>query len=790
MRLNPFAFPSETDFRFAQLVVATLGASIVVFTMAYNSVPGIWEWKQAEYQRCYTAVQAAYPGDTATDIIDRVAAHGACTAPTDRVQTTTVGGAVLLLAALIATLYWLLPRWKRWRADLVPLREEDDPELLAALRALSHEAGLREAPEFVWNPLNLAINGLAFGRRGRYYLALSGGLAVQYRIDPPAFRAVLLHELAHLHNGDVDKTYLALASGVAYVVAVIVPYVLTMIGKSWAWVFQLSWRALAITALVYVTLCALLRARELYADARASLLDGPHGALRRVLAAQPSRPHLAGGPRAWLTHVWALFSVHPDADRRVRALGDTTPLFQFGFWAALGTGIAASLSFQDVSGLVASVTLMSAAFLRPLGAALIFAPLAVGVVGLGVWRAAFAALARGELPRGAGRLGVAVGLGLLMGRHLSFTSFAVARSEAALPLPERAAALTGTPLLVFELMWGAVLLLGLYLFLQWIAAGATVWLEVAERARSPRRAYRVGLALAGVLLTGWLAVMFYVDALQFAASNDATLRPFIPALEDLGLPITAIANALASAGLAVADTTVLFVILTIFAGALVLVSPFTLGALVSVWGYPLAAWFWLRNRPQAGDAPSAAGARWALLDPNTDPPHWPRQDSLRPGQAALIGAIFGVLAAGFTAIVNPLLLYGPLGSGATGLFTLWALAGQPVVSIAAQLAAAAVAAARISRLSTLHALLAAFVAGLITTGGVLWFNLAAWGDTNAGFAWTLTWVAVGWALNGGGLLSLGVGFVVAALARRRRAPLPLQLRQVPSEAVASLSGAG
>jgi hypothetical protein len=51
--------------------------------------------------------------------------------------------------------------------------------------------------------------------------------------------------------------------------------------------------------------------------------------------------------------------------------------------------------------------------------ALLVAPLAVSVVGLGAWRGAFVALARGEAPRGAGRFGLGLGLGIVGGAALS-----------------------------------------------------------------------------------------------------------------------------------------------------------------------------------------------------------------------------------------------------------------------------------------------------------------------------------------------------------------------------------
>ena len=51
----------------------------------------------------------------------------------------------------------------------------------------------------------------------------------QFYTDQPAFRAVLLHELAHLRNGDVDKTYLTLAIWRAFVAGALIPFALSSI---------------------------------------------------------------------------------------------------------------------------------------------------------------------------------------------------------------------------------------------------------------------------------------------------------------------------------------------------------------------------------------------------------------------------------------------------------------------------------------------------------------------------------------------------------------------------------
>src|SRR5439155_7766392 len=126
--------------------------------------------------------------------------------------------------------------------------------------------------------------GLAFGRLGRYYVALTGGLVTQFYTDRPAFRARLLHELAHLKNADVDKTYFSVAILPAFLVTAFLPFaVVAVLGPVLELSFSTTLSVAVLSVLVILIRNSVIRAREYYADVRASVWDGPHGALDRVL---------------------------------------------------------------------------------------------------------------------------------------------------------------------------------------------------------------------------------------------------------------------------------------------------------------------------------------------------------------------------------------------------------------------------------------------------------------------------------------------------------------------------
>ncbi len=729
-RLNPFAFPSDTDFRFALLIVSVIGVSLLIYSMLYNRIPGLWERHCTNEKRCQEAAAAAHPGDSPDDLFARGDVFYQCMAPADRIRAAWMLGGVALLLVVASLIYWLLPAWKIRRAKLVPLSAEDAPEVVACLADLCRETGLSQSPVFVWNPLNPVSSGLAFGHLGRYYVALTGGLVTQFYTDRPAFRAVMLHELAHLRNGDVDKTYFTVAIWRAFVAAALVPFVVSwplavsLTDKPWGDILNEGWRLLALAALVYLTRNAVLRVRETYADVRASVWDGPTGALRRVLE---SLPHPKGG--RWRS----VLRVHPDPGERRRTLDDTDRLFQMGFWDAFGTGIAATIAFQNVDFLLHLLIPTSQAFWGPLGSALVFAPLAVGVVGLGVWRGTFAALARGKSPRGSGQLGLGLGLGAILGQALSFTAFYFSRSGLAL---------TGLALLVFDVLWNGLLLVSLFLFFRWIAVGASIWLEVAAAVRSPRPAYRLGMVIAGGLLAVWLAVLYYI----YNARVGSSIPFFIESTQEIfGVDLSGPKG---------------MVLYALAPFATVVLNPLNFVAFVSLWTYPLAAWFW------RGRVASASGSSWAFLDPSSQPLVLPRQAPLRPGLALTVGLIGGMVFCILSLIIS-------LGLNFAGseIFVAWMLFGQAALAALLQAGVAAVVAGWVERLGGLHGLFAAFVAGCVMAGGVLaiYWLMAGTEVFLASFAAASDiWFKVTIVINGGTLLALPTAWGVSALAGRVR----------------------
>ena len=166
-RLNPFAFPSDTAFRFGLLVVAVLGANLYV-----------WQWiatvsrsadEHIEGARACLAVSRPQTADLQA-FNAGTEAFSTCVSHLYRYQVGWMlgGTAALLIAA--AAIMLAQPLWIMRRRRLQRLTQEDAPAVVHEVGELALEQGL-DAPRLFWNPIDASPGGLAFGHPGRYSVA-------------------------------------------------------------------------------------------------------------------------------------------------------------------------------------------------------------------------------------------------------------------------------------------------------------------------------------------------------------------------------------------------------------------------------------------------------------------------------------------------------------------------------------------------------------------------------------------------------------------------------------------
>lgn len=664
-RLNPFIFPSDTDFRFALLIIVVLAVSILyIDILIANDIPVM----QQRWMDGLTACGNQVYGENFDQLLNQVADSGiinyetdgdralwdqysACALPFNIEKALLVLGGITLLIGIATLLYWFYPTWKIRRGHLIPLSAEDAPEVVEFLTKLCQEVELKQPPIFLWNPLNSTSSGLAFGRLGKYYVALSGGLVTQFYTTPSAFRAILLHELSHLKNADVDKTYFATAIWHAFLLIIILPYGIMHFSSLMG---TLLGDFIMLIALVYLIRNSVLRSRELYADARAQIWD-KQNSLEEVLTALPHQQ----------SSMWQSLKVHPSPVERRRILANSKELFQSNFWVAVALGIA----FAIMNG---KLQLLLGQFGLPLPtrsaiASMFFAFLVVGVLGLGVWRAVFARSILVNISIGKGRLAFGVTLGFLINKFLEQAK---------------------SPWIIFLILfWSGILFLTLYALFYWITSTAETWLEVAALSSSPRRIYLVNLAFATIISS--VAFTWLLTNLWFIETSAPT--DLLNTASILFLMFVALSSGTSN--------------------------PFVWVALTSLWVVPMTTWFWRKQ------AMPISTASWAYLEgPQSEELHPQSSDSTwRPGFAAKTGMLLGILYCGIHLLLRVLVKISGLGDviNKNDSYTLAYFYVLVVLAVLMQIGAAVIVSGKVKRLGWAHGLFAAFTGGVVMTVGIL-----------------------------------------------------------------------
>lgn len=345
-RPTPVRAPAGTTVRFALLVTLAVAAAASIFALVMP--PGMRKTARA-FDQCQVNA-GIYPGRAGpinvwqgTEQQAGLGRYGQCLAELipERKWWTLAG--ILALLATAALLYYVQPYWRIGRSRLVPLHPVDAADVLAALHGMAARAGLRRPPTFLVDPANPRVGGLAFGRGREPYVRLDAGLLTTFRTDPVAFRAIVLHELAHLHNRDVPITYLTVAVWRAFLLVALLPWVLSLavpggLGGDTGFLLESAGRIAILVVIVYATRNAVLRSRERHADARVSQWLGSTDP-RECL------PALPGTSRGrWVS----LLRTHPDPGSRAAVLADRSALLRPGFWESFATGLALQLGWIQV----------------------------------------------------------------------------------------------------------------------------------------------------------------------------------------------------------------------------------------------------------------------------------------------------------------------------------------------------------------------------------------------------------------------------------------------------------
>ncbi|MBE1487661.1 M48 family metalloprotease [Plantactinospora soyae] len=392
-RLVGASLRASTDIRFVMLVAAVLASSVVAFGAVYIASPAAERVNRVQ-GLCLAGMLEAVAPMPVEDATGRATAlMRDCVRPFFHEQAIWVVTGILVEMVVAGLLYLLHPWWLARRRRMRRLAGDEHTDMLDELDELARQAGLRRPPRWLVAPYSMAHGGQAFGLPGDRRVCLDVGLLVRYDLDRAGFRAVVRHELAHLRNRDVDRTYLSIATWWSFVAVAVAPFVVLSLNPD-LWrrraasgsagsPADLAYPLVALAALtvvVYLARNAILRAREVHADTTAAAWDIPDGALSRVIGGLPWPPSRSRWVR-W-TPRWdrltSRFGSHPSPAQRAAAIVDPRRLLHTGIGETASYGIILGLTLYNVSIFVGNLL---EAYLM---VGLVLLALAIGVLLLGL----------------------------------------------------------------------------------------------------------------------------------------------------------------------------------------------------------------------------------------------------------------------------------------------------------------------------------------------------------------------------------------------------------------------
>ncbi len=433
--LNPFAFPAETEGRFRMLMVAALVLAWSLPSYMVD-VPNPYTWRaQAqippEFQEMLDQITDGGSGQVQERLRRSVLSERGqrflrsrsmvVLAELTGRQLMRLGLSLCLVGVvLVATVvvYRAYPAYVRRRDHARLLVPEEAPTVLGDLRRAAGQAGLSGDELSVHCSDKGSLAGLALGPRRAVTLLLYGPPAFWERAwkGAPQLRAILLHELGHVANGDLRNHEASRALWVALAGVVLVASVASLLAGG----EPVLGPPVALTlGVVWWLWAELVRIREFYADWRAASWGAREALVQRLRLAESHAPWwrrsrwwqalerrwpkclslpatwrqiltrrwpsalAERGPWRWLAGGWRY---HPTNAERRAVLGDPGRLFRMGSALPLLTGILLMLVFGHmaplVTDLILSVGWLTGLLVYSVGAVSLLLPAALMVLGM------------------------------------------------------------------------------------------------------------------------------------------------------------------------------------------------------------------------------------------------------------------------------------------------------------------------------------------------------------------------------------------------------------------------
>lgn len=339
--VSPFVFPSETNARFLLLTVAIAG---ITLNLADGVIGGVLLTQEALPSFIVALGVTTGVFVRARHLARRDAQKRIKVRQWQTFPPTTGGSKGHSLQAMNQYLYRLL---------------EQLPEINAI------------HPQFVWDEVTEGCDrptGIAFGYGQHKYVCLRKGLhdAFLKIRQSSLFNAILLHELGHLDNQDVDKTILSLTLGQTFFPTALVLLGLLNLYVVWhtfknivtqgslrpvieglPTIVSINLKTFLLMLLVNIILSSVLRVREYYADARARQWLGQPSAFYEVFSTESAGTIRCAQPVRWAQRIVSWYEwltrKHPTHKQRIAALLDPAKLYRPSGEVALLSGLLSGL---------------------------------------------------------------------------------------------------------------------------------------------------------------------------------------------------------------------------------------------------------------------------------------------------------------------------------------------------------------------------------------------------------------------------------------------------------------
>jgi Zn-dependent protease with chaperone function len=211
------------------------------------------------------------------------------------------------------------------------------------------DLGPKKPKILIYNPKPTKNDIFAFGRQNDFYIAIPSGLAVKIKNEPEIYKTAVLHDLSHIVNRDVTKTYLTLSAWsfflcYTFFYFLVILFSLLTVEEYPPSVRLVSHLLLGISLLIiiiYFTKNSILRIREFYADQRAASWDKSIMNIKKLLSKGSA---IGPSPKSGvLFGLKNLFAVHPSIAQRLEVLTDNKRLFLPNLWVAFTVGMLTAI---------------------------------------------------------------------------------------------------------------------------------------------------------------------------------------------------------------------------------------------------------------------------------------------------------------------------------------------------------------------------------------------------------------------------------------------------------------